>query len=156
MQQTPLLPSQSYQKKWILTLAPSQLLKYNLQHVHSETLRNKKCPGLDGIPPQLLKLADIQDIILPILYQALDNGHTPHQWRHSGLLPFFKKGDRSCFANYRGISLMSLVGKLYNRVLLNRIRGKIEPLLHYNQESFRPGQSIVQHVLSLCRILEQC
>ena len=29
----------------------------------------------------------------------------------------------------QGISLMSLVGKLYNSVLLNRIRGKIQPLL---------------------------
>ena len=122
----------------------------------ARTLRNRRCPGLDGIPPELLKLAGIQDIILPILNQALNNGQTPQEWRQSGLLPLFKKGDRSCCANYRGISLMSLVGKLYNRVLLNRIRGKVEPLLRYNQNGFCPGRSTVQHVLCLRRILEQC
>ena len=51
---------------------------------------------------------------------------------------------------------MSLLGKLYNRVLLNRIRGKVEPLLRYNQNGFRPGRSTVQHVLCPRRILEQC
>ena len=53
----------------------------------AHTLRNRKCPGLDGIPPELLKLAGIQDIILPILNQALNNGQTPQEWRQSGLLP---------------------------------------------------------------------
>ena len=49
----------------------------------ARTLRNKKCPGLDGIPSELLKLAGIQDIILPSLNLALDNGDTPHEWRHA-------------------------------------------------------------------------
>ena len=124
--------------------------------VAARTLRNRKCPGLDGISPELLKLTGIQEIILPILNQALDTGQTPQEWRQSGLLPLYKKGDTSCCANYRGISLMSLVGKLYNKVLLNRIRGKVEPLLRYNQNGFRPGRSTVQHVLSLRKILEQC
>ena len=51
---------------------------------------------------------------------------------------------------------MSLVGKLYNRVLLSRIRGKVELLLPYNQNGFHPGRYTVQHVLFLRRILEQC
>ena len=116
----------------------------------ASTLQNGKCPGLDGIPPELVKLEGILDIILPILNQALDSGHTPLEWRQAGLLPLFTR------SNYRGISLMSLVGKLYNKVLLNRIRGEVEPLLHYNQNGFRPGRSTVQYVLSLRQILEQC
>ena len=48
---------------------------------------------------------------------------------------------------------MSLVGKLNNRVLLDQIRGKIELLLRYNQNGFRPGRSTVQ---PLRIILDQC
>jgi len=45
------------------------------------------------------------------------------QYPHTGVVvPIFKKGDRRVCSNYRGITLLSLPGKVYVRVLERRLR----------------------------------
>jgi len=56
--------------------------------------------------------------------------------------------------NYRGISLMSIAAKVYNRILLDRIRPHVDPLLRNNQAGFRPGRSCAQQIHILRRIME--
>ena len=56
--------------------------------------------------------------------------------------------------NYRGITLMSIAAKVYNKILLNRIRPHLEPLLRKNQAGFRPGRSCAQQIHILRRIME--
>ena len=53
--------------------------------------------------------------------------------------------------NYRGISLMS---KVYNTILLNRIREPIDKLLRNNQAGFRTGRSCTQQIQILRRIMD--
>ena len=119
-------------------------------------LKTGKACGMDSIPPELLKLTGIHEILLPVLNQAFETGVVPDEWKVSGIIPIFKKGDASVCANYRGIALMSLAAKLYNRILLNRIQPHVEPLLRPNQNGFRVGRSTVQHILALRRIIEEC
>ena len=45
------------------------------------------------------------------------------------LLPIPKKGKLAITKNYRGIILTAIAAKIYNLMLLNRIRPKIDPLL---------------------------
>ena len=84
-------------------------------------LKMGKACGIDSIPPELLRLTGIQEALLPILNQVFDTGQTPEEWKVSGIIPIFKKGDASMCENYRGIALMSLTAKLYNKILINRI-----------------------------------
>ena len=56
--------------------------------------------------------------------------------------------------NYRGISLLSIAAKVYNKILLNRIRDEVDPILRTNQAGFRPGRSCAQQVHILRRDLE--
>ena len=56
--------------------------------------------------------------------------------------------------NYRGISLMLIAAKLYNKMLLNRIVPHIEPLLRKNQNGFRRGRSTLSQILCLRRLIE--
>ena len=56
--------------------------------------------------------------------------------------------------NYRGISLMSIAAKVYNRVLFNRIRDPIDKILRKNQAGFRKGRSCIQKIHILRRIIE--
>ena len=58
--------------------------------------------------------------------------------------------------NFRGITLMSIAAKLYNRLLLNRIRDHVEALLLNNQAGFRWGKSCLEHIHVLRRIYEGC
>ena len=54
----------------------------------------------------------------------------PVDWVISCMVPLYKgKGDMYECSNFRGISLLSVVGKVYGRVLINRIRDKTENVI---------------------------
>ncbi|KAL5260700.1 hypothetical protein ACHWQZ_G010752 [Mnemiopsis leidyi] len=113
-----------------------------------------KAHGDDGIPPEILKRVDLDEIILEFCNKALGDGLIPEQWKHSNIVPVPKKGDLTKADNYRGISLTSIVSKTLNRMLLNRIKPRLEEVLRNNQNGFRPGRSTTSHILALRRIIE--
>ena len=47
-------------------------------------------------------------------------GVAPSDWKNAVIVPVYKKGSRLDCTNYRGISLMSVVGKVFARVLNER------------------------------------
>ena len=49
---------------------------------------------------------------------------------------------------------MSVAAKLFNRLILNRIRPVIDPLLRDNQAGFRPDRSTIDQIHILRRIIE--
>ena len=56
--------------------------------------------------------------------------------------------------NYRGISLLSIAVKVYNKILLNKIRDEVDPILRKNQAGFHLGRSCAQQIHILRRGLE--
>ena len=82
------------------------------------------------------------------------NGDKPDIWSHSGIIPIPKKGDLSDPQSYRGIALTPIAAKIYNRLLLNRIRPQIDPLLRGTQNGYRKGRLTQSHVLTLRRVIE--
>ena len=53
-------------------------------------------------------------------------GVAPRDWKSAIIVPIHKKGSRLECTNYRGISLLSLVGKVFARVLNDRVKGLTE------------------------------
>lgn len=78
--------------------------------------------------------------------------HAPSQWTSSLIVPLPKKGQ--LMSNYRGISLMSIAAKVFNRVLLNRIRKPVDKILRKNQAGFRTSRNCIQQINILRRIME--
>ena len=76
----------------------------------------------------------------------------PFIWLRGGILPFLKKGDLGITSNYRWINLSPAGAKVYNRMILNRIRPHLDPKLRTNQNDFRPGRSTAAQILTLRRI----
>ena len=70
------------------------------------------------------------------------------------ILPFPKKGDLGLAKNYRCITLRSIVAKIYNALLRNRIEPKIDNILWKNQNGFRRNRSTTSQILTIRRILE--
>jgi hypothetical protein len=70
------------------------------------------------------------------------------------IIPVPKSGDLSKTDNYRGISLICIIAKIYNRLILNRIRSIIDPLLRTNQNGFRSNRTTVAQILAVRRIIE--
>ena len=115
----------------------------------------RKACGDDGVPPEVLRLPHVQRLLLPILQQIYRTGMPPTEFLRNKVIPLPKSGDTTRFANYRGITLMSCAAKLFNRVLLNRLRKPLESILHKHQHGFRPGCRTAEPVLALRRAIEE-
>ena len=126
------------------------------EHLHAKrSLKLGKCAGPDNIPPEVLKTCDLDDIMLSFCNQVLMNGRKPDQWSLSNILPVPKSGNLSNTDNYRGIGLTCIIAKIFNSMILNRIRGPIDSHLRDNQNGFRKNRSTLSHILALRRILEE-
>ena len=76
------------------------------------------------------------------------------RWTQGCILRFPNKGDLGYTKNYRGITLTTISAKIYNLLLLNRIRPKMEPILRRNQNGFRHNNRTTGQILTVRRIIE--
>ena len=76
-------------------------------------------------------------------------------WSLSNIIPVPKSGDLSKAHNYRGISLTCIAAKVYNLMILNRIRHAIDPHLRENQNGFREERTTLAQILVLRRIIAE-
>ena len=84
-------------------------------------MKSDKAPGLDRIPVECLKKGSmaVLEWLVTLLNVSFDMGVVPMNWRGACIVPLYKgKGDKCECCDSRGISLMSVVGKLYGRVLI--------------------------------------
>ena len=72
-------------------------------------------------------------------------------WRKSNLCPFHKKGDKQIINNYRPVSLLSICGKIFERLIFNSLFEYLEKykLLSPHQSGFRANDSCVDQLLSI-------
>jgi Reverse transcriptase (RNA-dependent DNA polymerase) len=118
-------------------------------------LSSDKACGLDEVVTQILKLNEIHCLLLNILNNIYQSKKPPAEWLISILVPVHKKGSVSDTNNHRGLALMSVTAKLYNRILLVRIRNGLDASLRYHQNGFRSESATSQHVLAARRIFEE-
>ena len=58
--------------------------------------------------------------------KLFQTGYFPQKWAEGHIVLIFKKGDVNEVSNYRGITLLSTIGKLFTRVLNNRLNSWAE------------------------------
>ena len=73
--------------------------------------KDNKSPGVDGIPPKLLKEI-VEQISTP-----LEKVFNLSEWKEANITPLFKKGSRNKPYNYRPVSLTSVVCKLLETLI---------------------------------------
>ena len=74
--------------------------------------------------------------MLGFVNQAYTEGNIPERWKTLIIVTVPKKGDLTKHDNYRGISLIYFVMKLHNRMIMNRLRPALDPLLRTSQNGF--------------------
>lgn len=94
--------------------------------------------------------------LLKLFNLVFQKGQFPKLWNESYITLIHKKGDKSDPANYRGISLTSNLGKLFNKVLLARIMKFINSnnLICENQIGFKEKARTTDHIFTLKSIIE--
>ncbi|KAK3556526.1 hypothetical protein QTP70_009073 [Hemibagrus guttatus] len=121
-----------------------------------QQLLGGKAPGVDEIRLDYLKSLDVVGLswLTRLCNIAWWSGTVPLDWATGVVVPLFKKGDRRVCSNYRGITLLSLPGKVYSRVLERRVRPLIEPQIQEEQCGFRPSRGTLDQLYTLHRVLE--
>uniref|UniRef100_K7EZ64 Reverse transcriptase domain-containing protein n=1 Tax=Pelodiscus sinensis TaxID=13735 RepID=K7EZ64_PELSI len=125
-----------------------------------EQLKSGKAAGVDGIPPEVWKNGG------PALYTKLheffvccwEQGKLPHDLKDAVIITLYKnKREKSDCSNYRGITLLSIAGKILARVLLNRLVPAIaEDHLPDTQCGCRANRGTTDMVFVLRQIQEKC
>jgi hypothetical protein len=120
-------------------------------------LRNGKAAGSYYIPAEALK-ADVEttvNILHPLFQQIWEEEQIPEEWKEGHLIKLPKKGDLSDCGNYRGIMLLSTIGKVFNRVILNRMKDQVDKELRDPHAGFRKERSCIDQIATLRIIIEQ-
>ena len=90
-------------------------------------LKVNKASGPDGISHRMLKNTS-QTISVPLtkLFDLSLRLHAyPSLWKSANVMPLFKKGDKSEVGNYRPVSLISCVGKAFERIIFKHVYNHI-------------------------------
>ncbi|KAK3522957.1 hypothetical protein QTP86_010312 [Hemibagrus guttatus] len=121
-----------------------------------QQLLGGKAPGVDEIRPEYLKSLDVVGLswLTRLCNIAWRSGTVPLDWATRVVVPLFKKGEQRVCSNYRGITLLSLPGKVYSRVLERRVRPLVEPRIQEEQCGFRPSRGTLDQRYTLHRVLE--
>ncbi len=119
------------------------------------TIRSMKCKkstGFDNISSWLVKelKSSISDALSIIINKSLEEGLFPERLKIAKIVPIHKSKDKEKFNNYRPISLLSSISKIYEKVIYKRLYMFIEPALYQKQFGFRAKRSTVQAVTEIC------
>ena len=126
-----------------LTLTEGEV-RYVLRNLDEE-----KATGPDNIPAVLLKncAASIAPSLCELFNKSLSSGHLPSEWKLSNICPIPKKSPLHEVSNYRPISLLSLVSKVFERCIYNRLIDHISSKLNELQYGFQRGKSTTSQLL---------
>lgn len=99
----------------------------------------EKAPGPDRIPNELMRgtIKEISPILAKIFNEIIQTGLIPNQWGESHIILLHKKGARDDIGNYRPISLMSNIYKVFAKVILERISKQLDENQPIEQAGFR-------------------
>ena len=116
-------------------------------------LKNKTSRGIDGISNQILKIAKAE-LLRPITFlvnQMIHTGTYPQQLKIAKVTPIFKAIDKEQFSNYRPISLLPSISKIFESVIYQQLMKYLleNKLLSSQQYGFRANHSTELAALNL-------
>ena len=122
-----------------------------------DSLKGHKAGGKNGILPELVKSSggDIMDYILDLFNTVWNDQRVPDEWRDAMLVPIPKKGDLTQCDNWRGISLLDVVGKLFAKVIQKRLQRVVEDALPDSQCGFRSGRGCIDMIFCTRQLVEK-
>ena len=126
-----------------------------VDYVIKHQLKSNKGCGPDGLSPGIFKLLPVQWIFhLTCLLNAVFTVSYPGSWLFANLHIIFKKGSKTLCDNYRGISLINAMSKIYDYVLYNWLRQWFIP--EREQAGAQAGRGCMEHVVALRMIMDTC
>ena len=113
-------------------------------------MKNGKVAGPGGIPAEALK-ADVNtsiEMLYSLVEEIWEKEEIPAERKEGYIIKIPKKGDMRLCDNHRGITLLSVPGKILNRIILERMKGKVDQTLHEQHAGFRNDRSCTDQIFN--------
>ena len=133
-----------------------EITNSEIEH-HIKLLKNGKSAGLDNIYSEYLK-AGGEHIIsaLHILFNIIIKTNTvPSSFKKALIVVIFKKGMRTECKNYRPISLLSHIYKLFTSIISTRVKNDLYSSLPHSQAAYQPNRGTTEQIFALEQIIEK-
>lgn len=109
--------------------------------------------GYDKVSTKMIKQLQ-NKISAPLsnwINEALVNGIFPNSLKIARITPIFKTGQKTCASNYRPISVLPIISKIFERVILRRVFKHLDTnnIINKNQFGFLPKSSTLSATLNL-------
>ena len=116
-------------------------------------LKNRKAPGPDGMNNVILKYLEpsLRDLLYKIYNSCYNLGYFPKAWKIAMIKMLHKKDDKSDPLNYRPISLLNQLGKIFESLITDIIYfwAEDENKIDINQAGFRKKRSTNDQLYNL-------
>ena len=109
--------------------------------------RSKAC-GADNLSGFILReCADVLATPLSVIFnKCLRSGVFPTRWKDATVIPVHKKGPHDQAGNYRSVSLLPIVSKVFEKILCDSLARHISPAISSSQHGFVRGRSCVTNL----------
>lgn len=125
-----------------------------------QSLKNGKSSGPDLWINEFIKygISNFLEYFYVLFNKIFDTGYFPDSWGDGFIVPLHKKGSAENVENYRGITLLSVIGKLFTNILNNRLNSWAEKYHIYveAQSGFRKGMCTIDNVFILHSLISHC
>ncbi|GBP15079.1 Ras-related protein Rab-3 [Eumeta japonica] len=137
---------------------------HSIQPIHETEVINsiskiklEKSPRSDNVPNEALKYAHqiLATPLTELFNSILISSETPKEWSEANIILIYKKGDPKNISNYRPISLLPNIYKLFSSIINNRLSPIIEAKQPIEQAGFRKGYSTIDHIHTIELIIEK-
>ena len=119
-----------------------------------------KAPGADSIPAEVYKAGGpaLVEKLHQLFLLMWQEESIPQDFKDASIIHLYKrKGNRQACDNHRGISLLSIAGKILARILLNRLTAHLDQgLLPESQCGFRKQRGTIDMIFAARQLQEKC
>lgn len=119
-------------------------------------LKGNRAIGPDGLPGYIVKGCS-ELLLKPLLYifnLSLKTSTYPTDWRISKVIPTFKSGVKQDITNYRPITIVNAVSKVFEIVLFNRIYDEVKHSISQYQHGFVPKKSTLTNLITFSQFID--
>ena len=122
-------------------------------------LKNNKAAGIDNIPAEFFKFSNgvlLEPIVL-LFNKVFDTGNYPRAWCEGIINPVHKQGSKFQPENFRKITIVSALGKLFEIIMNNRLTF-VEHALHMNdpfQNGFKENSRATDNAFILNALIDK-
>ena len=124
-----------------------------------KTLKQKKTPGPDNCPAELIKWLndDNRNLLLDCYNDILETNAYPDSFKFANIVSIYRKGDATKMQNYRPISLLrslQVLYKIFAGLIKIRLIETYDPWIQQSQFGFRPKKSTTQAIFIARRLMD--